>query len=218
MKITYLAHSCFLITAADGTKILTDPYKAGCYGGAVKYDPIRETVDIAVVSHDHDDHAGVDDLPGSPAVVRGPGEKVEKGITFKGVSTYHDPNQGKDRGTNTVFIFEVDHMVLCHLGDLGHVLNLDQVKAIGKPDILFLPVGGYFTIDAREAAKVMEQLNPDIAIPMHFKTPKIDFPIAGYQDFTRDAEGVELTGKSELEITPSDIKDRRRIIVLEPKL
>ncbi|MFC2076586.1 MBL fold metallo-hydrolase [candidate division KSB1 bacterium] len=219
MKITYLAHSCFLITSADGTRILMDPYESGSYDGAVQYGPVQEAADLVLISHDtHPDHAASDTISGSPTVIKQPGEAEVKGIKVDGIATFHDSSGGRERGPNTVFTFEVDGLTVCHLGDLGHVLNAEQAEAVGRPDILMVPVGGYFTIDADEAAQVVRQLDPKIVIPMHFKTDKLGFPIAGREKFLETQENVVLTGESELEITAGELADERRIIALDAKL
>jgi L-ascorbate metabolism protein UlaG (beta-lactamase superfamily) len=219
VKITYLAHSCFLITAADGIRILMDPYESGSYDGAVQYGPVREAADLVLISHDtHPDHAASDSIPGSPTVIKQPGEAEVKGIKIDGIATFHDPSGGRERGPNTVFNFEVDGLKICHLGDLGHVLNADQMEAIGRPDVLMVPVGGYFTIDANEAAQVVRQLNPRITIPMHFKTEKLGFPIAGREEFLATQGNVVQTGESEVEVIAGELGDERRVIVLDPSL
>ena len=109
-------------------------------------------------------------------------------------------------------------MTVCHLGDLGHVLEAHQAEAIGRPDILMVPVGGYFTIDADEAAQVVRQLKPKIVIPMHFKTEKLGFPIAGREGFLETQDNVVLTGESEVDILAGELGDERRIIALDAKL
>ncbi len=101
------------------------------------------------------------------------------------LSTYHDQSQGQQRGSNTVFSILADDIKIVHFGDLGHILTSDQAAEIGTADIALVPVGGYFTIDAQQAHKVVEQVDAKIVIPMHYKTPKCEFPIAGVEDFLR---------------------------------
>lgn len=219
MRITWLGHAAFLIVSDAGQRILTDPYLAGGYGGAVGYGKIEELVDVVVVSHDHhEDHNAVDDLPGNPEVVKGAGTHTAAEITFRGIPTFHDPSGGSERGPNTVFVFEVDNLVFCHLGDLGHVLTSEQVGQIGRVDILMLPVGGYFTIGPREATQVVEQLSPRIIIPMHYKTEVLNFPIAPVDDFLKGKENVNRPGSSELTVTKEEMPPETRIVVLEHKL
>ncbi|MCJ7670289.1 MAG: MBL fold metallo-hydrolase [Dehalococcoidia bacterium] len=215
MKVKWLGHACFLITSRDGLRVITDPYAVG---GGINYSPIKETADVVVVSHDHDDHSNVSTVQGKPEVVKGSGKKTAKGIQFKGIATYHDDSQGKRGGANTVFRFDVDDTRLCHLGDLGHVLSPEQVTEIGAVDILFVPVGGFFTIDAPVASQVCDQLKPKVVIPMHFKTPKCAYPIAGVEDFLKGKKNVRKVGGSEVEFERGKLPAVTEIVLLQPAL
>jgi L-ascorbate metabolism protein UlaG (beta-lactamase superfamily) len=213
MKIKYLAHSAFLITSERGVKIVTDPYEAG---GGLKYRPIRETAHIVTVSHEHGDHNFTKAVSGNPVILRDSGDA--KGIKFKAVPTAHDDKDGSQRGKNMLFCFEVDGINICHCGDLGHLLTPAQVKASGKVDVLLLPVGGFFTIDAAEAAKVWGQLKPAVTIPMHYKTDKADFPIKGIEEFTGGKMPVSFINSSEVELDKDKLPQAPQIIVLQPAL
>lgn len=212
MKIKWLGHSCFLITAKSGHKILTDPYKSGSFSGAVGYGKIYEYADIVLISHDHDDHNDVSSVPGEPVVLRGAGDHEAKGFKFKGVGTYHDECQGKERGDNTVFVFEADGMRICHLGDLGHALSEEVVTDIGRVDVLFVPTGGLYTIDAEQATAVVKALNPKLVIPMHYKTEKLGFDIDGVEKFLEGKEEVKKQGSPEMEVV--HLEDKGQIVVL----
>lgn len=214
MKIKWYGHASFLITSASGTKIVTDPYEPGGYDGAISYGSPPDQIDIAVVSHDHPDHNYVQGLKGTPQVVKGPGSHTVSGIVFKGISTFHDTSEGKDRGESTIFCFTVDGIRLCHLGDLGHPLSEKDSTEIGDVDVLMLPVGGFFTIDAGVATEVVDSLNPRLVIPMHFKTEKCDFPITTVDDFTRDKENVTKLATSEIEFTKDTLPVSTEIQVL----
>jgi L-ascorbate metabolism protein UlaG (beta-lactamase superfamily) len=215
MKVKWLGHASFLITSKGGTKIITDPYAVG---GGLDYSPIRETADVVLVSHDHGDHNNVSAVQGKPEVVRGSGKKAAKGIQFKGIATSHDASQGTQRGSNTVFCFTIDDLKLCHLGDLGHVLSPGQVAEIGAVDILFVPVGGFFTIDAPVAGRVCDQLKPRITIPMHFKTPKCAYPIAGVEDFLKGKKDVRKMLGSEVVFEREKLPAATEIVLLQSAL
>ena len=215
MKIKWLGHACFLITSRDGLRVITDPYAVG---GGINYSPIKETADVVVVSHDHGDHSNVSTVQGKPEVVKGSGTKTARGIQFKGIASYHDASQGTQRGLNTVFCFAIDNMKLCHLGDLGHALDPEQVNEIGAVDILFVPVGGFYTIDASVASRVCDQLKPKVVIPMHFKTPKCDYPIAGVDDFLGGKENVIRVGDSEADFERERLPAATEIVLLQPAL
>jgi L-ascorbate metabolism protein UlaG (beta-lactamase superfamily) len=215
MKIKWLGHACFLIMSGGGLRVITDPYAVG---GGINYSPIKETADVVLVSHDHSDHNNVAAVQGKPEVVKGPGTKTAKGIQFKGIATSHDPSQGTQRGSNTIFCFTIDDVKLCHLGDLGHVLSPAQVTEIGAVDILLVPVGGFFTIDATVANQVCDQLKPKVVVPMHFKTPKCGYAIAGVEDFLKGKKGVRKIVGNEVEFERQKLPTTMEIVLLQPAL
>jgi L-ascorbate metabolism protein UlaG (beta-lactamase superfamily) len=216
MKIKYLGHSAFVITSSDGIRILTDPYEHGCFDGAVKYGKIEERADIVACSHRHPDHYGIEDLPGGFELVEGAGMHEVKGVTIHGVDTFHDESEGSERGTNTIFVFEIDGMRVVHLGDLGHPLSDEEARNVGKVDVLLVPVGGHFTIDAQVARDTVNKLDPSLVIPMHYKTERVDFPIAPVDGFLEGEGNVKKVGSSEVEIT--SLPESREIWVLEHEL
>ena len=203
MKIKWNGHSSFTITASDGTVLVTDPYDPKAFGGVFEYDMVTDRADGVLVSHDHADHNHVKGLSGSPDVLRGAGQVGD--ISVKGIESAHDESGGKERGTNTVFSFEVDGIHICFVGDLGHQLSGEQVDAIGPVDVLLTPVGGTFTVDAQGAAELVKALSPKVVIPMHFKTEKSHLPISGAEDFLNVMGGAKKTGKSEIEAAAGDL-------------
>ncbi|MFC1918047.1 MBL fold metallo-hydrolase [Chloroflexota bacterium] len=213
MKIKWLGHASFLITTDAGIRIITDPYLPG---RGLNYAEINESADIVTTSHDHYDHNNAAVVKGNPEVVKSDTEA--KGIKFRGIATYHDNEQGNQRGNNIVICFEIDGIRTCHLGDLGHPLNPEQVSRIGAVDVLLIPVGGHFTIDAKVASQVYDQLKPSVAIPMHFKNERCDFPITGVDDFLQGKGNVNRLDTSETEFTKANLPAKSRIIVLKPAL
>lgn len=213
MMIKYLGHAAFLIKNAEGIRTITDPYSPT---QGIHYKPIDENADIVTVSHEHWDHNAVDSVGGNPVVIREKDKRSVKGITISGIPTFHDTNKGKERGENTIFVFDIDGMRLCHLGDLGHKLSKEQISLIGKIDICFIPVGGYFTIDVKEAKEVIESIDPKIVIPMHFKTSSLDFPIAGVEEFLKNIKRVKRLDNSEYEIEIDKLPSERETIVFRP--
>ena len=218
MKIKWYGHSAFLITSDQGAKIMIDPYEPGAFGGQLSYGKIKDQVDIVLTSHDHADHNYTKDLPGTPQIVKGSGSKTAKGISMKGISTYHDPSQGSERGANTIFTLKIDNIQLCHLGDLGHLLSDKELAEIGPVDILLIPVGGFFTIDPKEATRVAEQIKPKIVIPMHFKTAKCGFPIAPVEDFLKGKTNTKRPKASEATFDKATLPQQMEIVVLEHAL
>jgi L-ascorbate metabolism protein UlaG (beta-lactamase superfamily) len=215
MKIKWLGHASFLITSDSGVRVITDPYNRG---GGIAYGQIQETADIVTVSHKHQDHNNVGAVKGKPVVIDAPGARNVKGIEFLGIPSYHDGAKGAQRGSNIMFCFTVDDFRVCHLGDLGHELDAGKVKEIGAVDVLFIPVGGFYTIDAREATSVCEALKPKVVIPMHVKTAKCDYPITGVEDFLKGRKNVSRMAASETEIKKDKLPAETETIVLQHAL
>lgn len=212
VKIKWLGHSCFLVTSSEGVKILTDPFDE-----QVGYEVPSEEADIVTTSHDHYDHNYIKAVKGNFVHIKEPGTYSEHGIDIKGVATFHDEAGGKKRGKNVVYKFNVDGIEVCHCGDLGHIPAPGQVEEIGRVDVLLLPVGGNYTVDAKEAFEVAKLLKPAVIIPMHFKTDDNDFPIDGVDKFVAVAGGGERAGKQEVEFTRENIGSMPPVLILEYK-
>lgn len=213
MNIKYLGHASFLITSDAGIRIITDPYETG---GGLSYGAITESADIVAVSHGHSDHNNAAAVQGNPTVVKGAARV--KGIEFEAIPCCHDEVGGRERGKNTIFCFEVDGIRVCHLGDLGHRLSDEQLAELGEVDILLIPVGGFFTIDARVATELCDRLKPRVVIPMHYKTSKCDFPIAGVDQFLQGKQEVRRLDASEVEFKAGELPPPTQIVVLKPAL
>jgi len=221
MKIKWYGHAAFLVTSEQGLKIIIDPYESGAYGGQLAYGKIQDQADIVLTSHEHADHNDAKSLPGSPQVLKGAGSWTIKGITFKGIATYHDPSKGSQRGTNTAFTFSVDGIRVCHLGDLGHILSEKELSEIDAVDALLIPVGGYYTIDPKEATRVSEQIKPKVLIPMHFKTEKLGvekYPLSNVDEFLKGKSNVRRPGTSEATFKKETLPKAMEILVLEHAL
>jgi L-ascorbate metabolism protein UlaG (beta-lactamase superfamily) len=214
VTIRWLGHSCFLISLDDTVKMITDPFDK-----SVGYPMPDVSADICVVSHDHFDHNCVSAVKGNPQVVKGSGEKKTKDVNFKGVGAFHDEKQGSLRGENTIFLWELGGIKFAHMGDLGTKLSQDQIDQMGSVDVLFVPTGGYYTIDAQAADKVVSALNPRVVMPMHYKTPVMgsNFPIAGVNEFLQGKEDVVKVGKNFVTFTKETLPPKTTIYVLEYK-
>jgi L-ascorbate metabolism protein UlaG (beta-lactamase superfamily) len=164
MEITWLGHSCFRLKGKQVT-VITDPYSLG-----LGYTLGKVSAEIVTISHQHPGHSYVQGVSGEPRIIKGPGEYEAGGVLTVGVHTHHDNEKGGQRGKNTVYVIDVDDVIICHLGDIGHVLTAEQVADIDGVDVLLVPVGGASTIDAAQAAQIVRQLEPKIVIPMHYKT------------------------------------------------
>lgn len=207
MRIKWKGHACFFIECS-GKTIVTDPF-ADSYG----YPPIREAADIITVSHDHNDHNAWQNLSGNPLVINQAGDFDLGEIVIKGVASYHDQNRGALRGQNIIYRIKSEGLTVVHLGDLGHTLSPAQVESLGKIDVLLLPVGGTYTVDAEQAKQVLEQVAPPIVIPMHFKTAHIKLPIAPVEAFlSKFARSVKTPF---LNVNKDDLPTETTIIVLD---
>ncbi len=211
MKIRWLGHACFLLTSSKGTRILTDPYDEST-GYVIP--PVE--ADYITVSHSHFDHSTVSAVQGNPEVISGRGDFPLADVVAHGTGTWHDEMGGARRGPNTVYVFDIDDIRVCHLGDLGHLLNAQQKAEIGKVDVLMVPTGGTYTIDAQKAWQVCQQLNPHVVIPMHYRTDALAFPLDKLSSFVAEAGGANHTGTTTVELDKAGLSTQMRAVyVLE---
>lgn len=218
MEISYLGHSCFEIKDRRGQgglmTVVTDPFDAKMVGMPFKK---QVNADLVLISHGHGDHNFTEVISGEPYVVCGPGEYEVKEVKIFGVGSFHDDKNGTERGKNTIYSFEIDGVRLCHLGDLGTSLTDSQVEQIGKVDILFIPVGGTYTIDPKKAVEVATALEPLIVIPMHYKASgmsKAFDELHGVEDFVREF-GKTQKNETVLKITKDKLPLELEVVVLE---
>jgi len=216
MLLKWIGHSCFLITAEDGTRIITDPYDVKSYAGSLSYVSLHGMeADIVTISHmTHPDHNNFEAIEGKRRIVRKAGDRDIGSIHITGVNSFHDDAKGSERGRNVIFIMTIDGIRLCHLGDLGHVLTEGNVRGMGAVDVLLVPVGGYYTIDSSQADHVVNMVKPAIAIPMHYKTDKCGFPIDRVGPFLADKDNIKHC-PSEVIITKDTLPAETETWVLE---
>ena len=218
MKIRYLGHAAFELTLASGKKLIFDPYESGAYDGALAYGPISGEYDIAVVSHDHADHTCASVTSKAGTVIDTAGEFDVEGVKIRAFETFHDESGGSDRGKNLISIVETEGLRIAHLGDLGHDISAEAIPELVGIDVLIIPVGGYFTIDARAAASIVDTFGPRIVVPMHFKTDKVSFPISPVDEFIGMVDNVEKVGGSEISVSKDDLPESMKVFVLSPSL
>lgn len=214
MKIRWLGHSCFLITSEQGTRIITDPFAAG-KGMGLDYKEVTLEADIVTCSHGHADHNNTASIKGAPVILTEPGGRTVKDINIRTVQTWHDENGGKQRGPNLVFCFEVDSVNVCHMGDLGQQLEKAQIDAIGRVDVLCIPVGGVFTLDCEPAMRTCESLKPSIIIPMHYKTEYCSWLKWTADDFVRGRSNYRKLDTDEIEIKAGSLPKATGIVILK---
>ncbi len=208
MEISWLGYSCFRIHGSH-SNIITDPYPP-----TLGYKLGQPTANIVTVSHAHPGHSYVEGVPPEAKKVTGPGEYEISDVLITGVAAYHDAEQGKLKGKNTIYVIEVDDIDICHLGDLGHSLSASQVAEIGHVDVLMLPVGGGNTLNAAKASEVVRQLEPKIVIPMHYKTPELSVELEPVEKFLNEMGVKQLEPRPKLTVSKSSIPDILQVVLL----
>jgi len=180
MTITWYGQSCFRLEAKEGS-ILIDPFSK-----EIGLKPPRIKDEIILVTHQHQDHNNIAEANPEAFIIQNPGEYENHGIAIRGIQSFHDNKEGAERGLNTVYILKAEEINICHLGDLGHVLTDRQIEDIGDVDILMIPVGGTYTIDAKTAVEVINQIEPKIIIPMHYKIAGLNDSLDGPEKFIKE--------------------------------
>lgn len=204
MEITYLGHSCFKVVGKK-ISVLVDPFDATKVG--IKLG--KQDADVVLVSHEHFDHNDLSVLKNDFLLFDSPGEYEARESEFAGVKTEH----GDEQGNNTIFAFDVDGVKVCHLGDLGTELKSDQLEKIDGVDVLMIPVGGKYTIDAKTAVKVIAQIEPKIVLPMHYKAGNMT-DLADLKDFLGEMS-VEPIAQEKLKVTAKDLPEKLEVVTLK---
>ncbi len=179
MLIKWHGHACFEIR--NNLRVVIDPHD----GRSIGLKPPRVTADIVLVTHDHFDHNAVRVVNGKFETITGEGNYTIDDIKIKGITAYHDEYHGAKRGKITMYKIEMNGVSFLHAGDLGHVLDSSQINEIGVVDILFIPVGGVYTVDAKKAYENVKLLNPKITVPMHYYVPGLSLRLAPVDEFLR---------------------------------
>lgn len=217
MKIKWLGHSSFVLTESTGISVVTDPFDPDFVG----YGYDKPDVDVVTVSHDHGDHGFLDGVGSYKEVFRKPGQYEYNGIHILGVPSFHDDEEGKLRGKNVIFKFRMDGVNICHMGDIGEPCSPELIERLMPVNVLMIPVGGNYTVDAEIAKEYVDRLMPDIVIPMHYKTKHCELDIDKVDKFLRlfDDESVE-EDVEELELDRNDFNESipsTRVAVFDKK-
>jgi len=209
-EFKWFGHNCFRIRAREAT-IITDPVAR-----STGYAMAKQTADVVTISHDHDGHSNLNAIKPEYKVINEPGEYEMHDVFVTGIRTFHDDNKGKERGYNTVYLIEVEGIVICHLGDLGHALTEEQAEAMSNVDVLLVPAGGGDVINVSQAADVVGQLEPKVVIPMQFATAQGD-KVLGSLDAFGKALGIEIPAAEEkFVLRQSDLSETMKVVVLSP--
>lgn len=210
MKIKWYGHSCFLMTNGEGIRVLTDPCDP-----STGYKLADIETDIVTLSHNHHDHNYTAAAKGSYTLINKPGSYTVKGVRITGIKSYHDDALGKKRGENICFKFETEGLSVVHAGDIG-AFDAKLVTEIGKTDVLLVPIGGVYTIDAEGARALANSLSAKVVIPMHYKTPALTFELGDINSFIRNAADCSIHDLKQSEASISaDCLGTDRILILE---
>lgn len=211
MMITWQGHACFKIqdkVGPEGVTVVTDPFDKEVGLKVPNFE-----ADIVTVSHQHHDHNNTAALRGTPFIIDCAGEYDRKGVLIEGIDSFHDEKEGAERGGNIIYRLVIDDLSVVHLGDLGHILSDAQLEKLSGTDILLIPVGGKYTIDAKRAVEVISQIEPRIVIPMHYKTKDSKLDIDGVDKFIKEI-GLTPTYEEKLKISKKDLPQEDMELVI----
>lgn len=218
MTITWYGHSCFRIQTRDSGEevvIYIDPFDK-----SIGLRPPFGQGDIVLVTHNHYDHNNVKTIKGEPFIIEGPGEYEIKGINIRGILAFHDPKEGKERGTTTIYVIESEGIRVCHFGDFGQrELTEEQLDVLDGVDILMIPVGGAFTISGEQASKIINRVDPRIAIPMHYKIPGLAVKLEGVDNFLKVMGEEKLLPQEKLVLKKKELsQEETKVVVMKPAI
>ena len=210
MEISWLGHSCFQLRGKNVT-LITDPFSP-----QLEHSLGKINAPIVTISHNHPGHNFAGGVDGDPRIVRGPGEYEISDVLITGVASYHDNKHGQELGRNTIYVIHMDDLVICHLGDLGHILQEEQLEEVADADVLLIPIGGQHTINATQAAEVISQVEPHIVIPMHYSPSIGDVPNP-LDKFCREMGIEALNPQPKLSITRSALPAETQVVILSSR-
>lgn len=215
MNIQYYGHSCFKITtkpagrATEDVVIFIDPFNK-----SIGLRPPQGQTNIVLVSHNHSNHNNVSALKGDPVVINTPGEYSVRGVNVTSIESFHDDKKGAERGNNTIFIIESEGVTLCHLGDLGTDLDSKDLEKINGIDVLFIPVGGKYTIDGKTAGEIVRKIEPAMAIPMHYKIKGTNLDISDEKKFCNEMGNCPKEKTAKLNIKSKNLEEKNTEVVI----
>ena len=210
-EIKWFGHNCFRIRAKEATVII-DPVDR-----VTGYVMPKQTADIVAISHDHKGHSNLNAIKPEYQVVDGPGEYEMHDVFITGIRTYHDAVKGVERGYNVCYLIELEGIIFCHLGDLGHPLTTELAELMGNADVLMIAAGGPGIIDFEQAAEIVGQLEPKVVIPMQFATANGDKQRGDIEAFCKALGVASPEAIDKLTLKSSDLADAMQVIVLQPE-
>jgi L-ascorbate metabolism protein UlaG (beta-lactamase superfamily) len=214
MEISWLGHACFQLRGKN-VVLITDPFPPQPAAEGSRKGSLNAS--IITVSHNHSMHNFVERVGDSPRVVRGPGEYEISDVLITGVASYHDNQRGQVHGRNTIYIIHMDDLVLCHLGDLGHILQENQLEEVADADILFIPISGGNSLNPTQAAEVISQIEPRIVIPMHYSATPTGEISSELTLFCREMGVETIEPQAKLSITRNSLPVEMQVVLLSTR-
>jgi len=210
MKLEWIGHACFKMTANDGTVVITDPYDE-----SVGIEMLELKADLITMSHEHHDHNETCMIQGNPVIARGPELASVGSVSARVCASYHDDAEGSKRGRNFIRIFEIDSLKVVHMGDQGCMPDEDVLEAISGADVMMIPVGGVYTVDAQGAKEIIESAKPKCYVPMHVKTQHCPYPIAPMTEFLREMGEEDASAYDVIELEEGHVP--QGLLLMQPK-
>ncbi len=218
MNVRYLGHSAFWIASSKGSSVVVDPYSQ-----RIPYELPPLEPDVVLVSHEHHDHNAYYRFTNDPMLVKRSHDfaaetelniqRTGETLTFYGIPSFHDDQEGRRRGPNTIWHWFWEGVHFVHLGDIGHLLTEEQLQTLGKVDVAFVPVGGKETLDPTAASLLVSQLDPRIVFPMHYLTPELgegplcEYPLEAFIEKMGNVEdAATMAVDIELALLPAQTK------------
>lgn len=203
MKLHWFGHACFMLESADGRAVL-DPYEPGSVPGLSMPEPLE--AEKVLCSHGHHDHGYTNGVKLSGK---------ESSFKISALRCFHDEAQGSKRGNNLIHIIDAEDLRFVHMGDLGHEPDENIYAALGKVDVLMIPVGGFFTVNAAAAHSIARKIGAKLTIPMHYRGDGFGYDVIGtVEEFTKLCDNVEYADSSALELSADTLPAEKRILVL----
>lgn len=213
MEINWYGHACFQFknTAA----IVTDPFD-----DSLGLPAPNLQADIVTVSHQTPHHNAIGRVSGPFKVLTRPGEYEIKAVFITGHALHplRPTRPNRSQNYNVVFMFDIDGLRICHLGDIRHVPGQSQVEAFDNVDILLIPVGGGNSLNAAQAAEVIGIIEPSIVIPMHYHLPNITVPLEPVDKFLKEMGLSQLEPQPKLKLTAGSLPPETQTIILTPQI
>ncbi len=213
MEITWFGFSCFRLAERGSATVVTDPYD----GREVGFELGKVSADIVTVSHAAPGYVIPTAISGAPYVVTGPGEYEVRGVFITGIQTgdHKTAESGPNEMHNTLYVFDFNSLTVAHLGNLNRILTQAEVEAIGTVNVALVPIGSQGSLSSAKAAEVINMLEPNLVIPMHYTEPGRNIPLDVLSKFLKEMGLSEVEKQPSLKVTSSSLPEETRVIVLD---